>query len=211
MKLLALCALALLAAPAQAQTPPPGPRGVVDLEKAFSHEPDVREVHRWVQEESLTNPEAIQTWLKQSRAAAALPQLTLTYDYDNENNWGYGYTEVIPEEPEEYILEDQDQDRDHFGQARVRWDLNELIMSSEQIRVIAQAEDMVKLRDKLLEEATRIYFDRRRLQVELLLTPPPDVKGRMEAEVQLLELTARLDSLTGGRFSEGIQKTPEQP
>ena len=38
-------------------------------------------------------------------------------------------------------------------------------MSSERIRVISEAQDVVKLRDKVLRQATQIFFDRRRLQV----------------------------------------------
>ncbi len=77
-------------------------------------------------------------------------------------------------------------------------------MSSEQIRVINESQDIVKLRDKVLDEVTRLYFDRRRLQVELLLSPAGDLRTQLENELRLQELTANLDALTGGSFSASL-------
>jgi hypothetical protein len=77
-------------------------------------------------------------------------------------------------------------------------------MSSERIRVINEAQDIVKLRDKVLDEVTRLYFDRRRLQVDLLLNPPSDMKKLIDDELRLQELTANIDALTGGQFSASL-------
>ncbi len=62
----------------------------------------------------------------------------------------------------------------------------------------------MKLRDRLLTEVTRLYFERRRQQVALLLEPPAELRARVDAELRLLELTAGIDALTGGRFSGGL-------
>ena len=79
-------------------------------------------------------------------------------------------------------------------------------MSSERIRVINEAQDIVKLRDKVLEDVTRLYFDRRRLQVEQLLSPAGDLRSQLKNELRLQELTANIDALTGGRFSASLPK-----
>jgi hypothetical protein len=63
---------------------------------------------------------------------------------------------------------------------------------------------MVQLRDDVLNEVTRIYFERRRLQVEMLLSPPERVEDKIEKELRLQELTASIDALTGGFFSEKL-------
>jgi hypothetical protein len=78
-------------------------------------------------------------------------------------------------------------------------------MSSERIRVISETQDVVKLRDKILDEATRLYFDRRRLQVDILMNTG-DVKTQIKNELRLQELTAQLDAYTGGRFSKALKK-----
>ena len=57
-----------------------------------------------------------------------------------------------------------------------------------------------------LDEVTRLYFDRRRLQVEQLLSPPSDIKTQIKNELRLQELTASIDALTGGKFSAALPR-----
>ena len=65
---------------------------------------------------------------------------------------------------------------------------------------------MVELRDDIMNEVTRTYFERRRLQIDLLASPPQDLKLSLEKELRLQELTADIDALTGNYFSEHLQK-----
>ena len=88
---------------------------------------------------------------------------------------------------------------------RAKWNLDKLIMSSERIRVINEAQDVVKLRDKVLDEVTRLYFDRRQQQVDMLLNPAGDVKAQIKTELRLEELTAQINAYTGGRFTKALQ------
>jgi hypothetical protein len=67
------------------------------------------------------------------------------------------------------------------------------------------------LRDRSLEEVTRRYYERRRLQIELELTPPTDLGDRVRKELRLQELTADLDAFTGGWFSEKLEKAGRAP
>ncbi len=60
---------------------------------------------------------------------------------------------------------------------------------------------MVQLRDDILDEVTRTYFERRRLQIALLSQPPVDEKQALEKELRLHALTAMIDGVTGGYFS----------
>ena len=106
----------------------------------------------------------------------------------------------------EALIEDADTDKDNVYQVTLKWKLDDLVMSSERIRVISEAQDVVKLRDKVLRQATQIFFDRRRLQVELLLSPPGDLRAQVEDEIRLMELTAELDALTGGQFSRAAAR-----
>ncbi len=45
---------------------------------------------------------------------------------------------------------------------------------------------------------TRLHFERRRARVALLLEPPADPVARVQAELEVEQLGAELDALTGG-------------
>ena len=64
---------------------------------------------------------------------------------------------------------------------------------------------MVQLRDDIVDEITRTYFERRRLQIALLTNPPPDEQKALERELRVQELTALIDGLTGGEFSKRMK------
>lgn len=67
---------------------------------------------------------------------------------------------------------------------------------------------MVQLRDDILDEVTKIYFERLRVKMELDNLSIEDRKKRFEKELKLQELTASLDAFTGGYFSQQIKVTP---
>ncbi len=64
---------------------------------------------------------------------------------------------------------------------------------------------MVQLRDDILDETTSYYYERRRLQVELLQRSPEDPGEYIKKNLRIQELTANLDALTGARFSRDIR------
>jgi hypothetical protein len=63
----------------------------------------------------------------------------------------------------------------------------------------------VQLRDDILDEVTKIYFERLRVKMELDNISIEERKKRFEKELRIQELTASLDALTGGYFSEKVK------
>ncbi|MDP6933226.1 MAG: hypothetical protein QGG40_09940, partial [Myxococcota bacterium] len=138
-----------------------------------------------------------------ARKAYLMPSVTL--DWDKDLDLAEDYIYVVDDDGVAVAeLSSTDVDNDDSYGVRLQWRLDKLIMSSERIRVINEAQDIAKLRDKVLDEVTRLYFDRRRLQVEMLLTPASDLQGRLRNELRLQELTANLDAYTGGAFSGAL-------
>ena len=86
------------------------------------------------------------------------------------------------------------------------WELDRLIFEPQEMAVAREAVRTANLRDRVLDEVTRRYFERRRLQVDLELAPPTDLSDRVRKELRLQELTADIDAFTGGWFSDKLQK-----
>lgn len=175
----------------------------------FQGEPTIQQVHAWANEYASTSPLQVQRWLAQSVTFATLPEVTLEYRLQNDYDQGFEYQNADGADPVVgdtpiAVAENADQGQTQYYTVRLNWELDRLIMSSEKIRVINEAQDIVKLRDKVLAEATRLYFERRRLQVDRLLVPKTDLMARVKDELRLLELIANLDALTGGAFSGGV-------
>lgn len=194
--------LCLLVSPGQAADY----RNAEEVLAQFAGEPDIRAVHAMVLEYSKTDARYVEAWLAASKTAAALPELSLKYQYDNDYGNDYDYLTLSSDEEATASLSGADVDIGHGVEVKASWDLNKLVMSSERIRVISETQDIVKLRDKVLDEVTRLYFDRRRLQVDMLLNPG-DLKAQLKSQLQLQELTAQIDAYTGGRFTAALKRS----
>jgi hypothetical protein len=177
------------------------PRSVDEVLARFDKEPAIREVQQMVLDYSKTDNRYVDEWLRAAKNSAWLPEINLEYDYGQGN--GYDYLYEISEDGE---LDQSAVDLDHDVKVKAKWKLDRLVMSSDRIRVISETQDIVKLRDKVLEEVTRLYFDRRRHQVDMMLAPGGDLKAQLKAEMRLQELTAQLDAYTGGRFSGALPR-----
>jgi replication fork clamp-binding protein CrfC len=63
---------------------------------------------------------------------------------------------------------------------------------------------MVELRDNIMDEVTKLYFERIRVKMEMNNFSIEDIRKIQEKELKLEELTSSLDALTGGYFSSHI-------
>lgn len=167
----------------------------------FDSEPSIQDVQQMAMQYTHTHRDQVEKWLWASKNSAWLPELKLRYYYQDQFGQDFDYADGG-------AIDLQQGDTDVRWQAyvEVRWRLDDLVMSSEQIRVISETQDVVKLRDKVLSEVTRVYFDRRRLQVDMLLNPTKDLEARVENQLRLMELTAEVDAYTGGAFSSAVAR-----
>jgi len=69
----------------------------------------------------------------------------------------------------------------------------------------------VQLRDDVLDEVTRLFFERRHVQIDFLLRAPESLQESIERELKLQELTADIDALTGGYLSVSLKAENAQP
>ncbi len=85
---------------------------------------------------------------------------------------------------------------------KLTWDLPKLIFNAEELDVASLA----GLMEGILKESTRLYFMRRRLQVDMILTPPTDRASVLTKQLRLEELTGLLDAMTGGWFQKELAR-----
>jgi hypothetical protein len=87
-------------------------------------------------------------------------------------------------------------------EAALTFDLPRLVFAPEEVRLISVERWLAADQRRLVEEAIRLYFQRRKLLLERDRSPAPDA----ELEIAIAELEALLDALTDGAFSKALAK-----
>ncbi len=169
----------------------------------FSHEPSVEEIRQAAIEYAEVQPEKINKWRKAAASKALLPDLRVAYD--DAEDW-QSSTYFYKNTYEEQYLKDNDitAGNDKGWSVSLVWELGDLIYNSDQTSIDVRSRLMVQLRDDILNEVTRLYFERRRLQIEIISLQPTDFNSRLDTELRLQELTAGIDALTGSYLSKRL-------
>ncbi len=101
---------------------------------------------------------------------------------------------------------DRDQ-RDTRWRVRLIWDLRDFLYDNDQPRISTEARRLVELRQDVLQEINTYFFDRRRAQIEMMFSPPDDVRSKIDLQLQIARVTASIDALTGGYLSAELEKS----
>ncbi len=161
------------------------------------NEPTVRQVHQWAVDYAEVSPDKIKNWRALAGKRAFLPDLSVGLDRAEGElyHWDTGPN------PDNLL-----KGRDLLNwDVSLSWDLGDLVWSTDQTTIDSRSKLMVELREDILDQVTRLYFERRRLQAELAadaLEPAAEFDKQLRVE----ELTALLDAFTGGKFSREIAK-----
>ncbi len=162
----------------------------------FSHEPTILATQEQASDHAMNNPGVYSSWLSRASAAAALPdKLSGRYIYILDDDLNLRTTELTGTR-----TETKANDIRNAIQIDVQWDLAKLVFNPEEYRAAEKIGKIVERREDLLLSVNKLYFSRRRLQAELALSPPDDVLSA----VKIAALTADLDALTGGWFSNEV-------
>lgn len=174
-----------------------------DTRSLFDHEPSIEEIKEAAIDYAEVSPDKIRKWRKEAAHRAWLPDLRFAYDKGKDWQNSYTYYKVDGE----YVkYDDITKDRDKGWSISLTWELGDLIWNSAQTSIDARSRLMVQLRDDVLNEVTRLYFERRRLQYELFFSPPENIQEKIEKELRLQELTANIDALTGSYLSKRLNQ-----
>ncbi|MDD5238651.1 MAG: hypothetical protein PHU96_06825 [Candidatus Omnitrophica bacterium] len=165
----------------------------------YKDEPKINEIQQAAIKYAEVEPEKIKEWRKKAKMKAVLPRLTVGIDSSEADNY-----EIYTSATTRYVYEGPD-DKSSGWDITLSWELGDLIWSEAQTSIDVRSRLMVQLRDDILDEVTKIYFERLRVKIELDNLSIEDRKKRLERELKLQELTASLDALTGGYFSQQLK------
>ncbi|HOW36581.1 MAG TPA: hypothetical protein PL155_09260 [Candidatus Omnitrophota bacterium] len=163
----------------------------------WADEPSIREVHRMAIAYAEVGADKIRNWRRLAQARALMPEVSLDFDKTVTTALGstYDRTAIGPQD---------------WG-VNLKWDIAELVWSSEQTSIDSRSKLMVELREDILDQVTRLYFERRRLQADLVRDLSLGTQEREDKEMRVEELTALIDGFTGGEFSRRIEVCRQSP
>lgn len=201
---LALAAAAPLAA---AASPPPPPVVPLSPDAAAAEalalravlaiaarEPEVEVLQRAAAAIADRASDDLTDYPARARWSALLPRLTAEYRHDQAANrvvglQGSGEVDYLRLAPSDTVV------------LRVTWDLPSLAAAPGELQAGTQLAARAQRRAEAVEKVTRLFFERRRLRVALLVAPPADPVARAQGELEIARLAAEIDALTGGKLS----------
>ncbi len=171
----------------------------------FNSEPTVREVQQQAIAYMRVHPQDVDSWRLRARTNALAPRLTTQVQGDLNDD------RRTVEKPGDPTIVSQTNDQSGRLVVGAAWDLDRLVFEPQEMAVARESVRIANLRDRVLDEVTRRYFERRRLQIDLELSPPKDLADRVKKELRLQELTADMDAVTGGWFSQKLLESGTDP
>lgn len=189
-----LCALALLtAAPAFAQARFPA-HVQAELDR-LEDEPSIQEAQSAALQFFNVDPGSVEAMRTRASIKGLVPQIDARY----RQNWtglqiDSGNELLNDRDP--FLFDDVEGSVQEIS-VGARWDLPLLVFNAE----VLDVGSLAVLQEGVLKEVTRLYFTRKRLQIDLILEPPSDPATRMSKELRIAELTSTLDAMTGNLFS----------
>jgi len=169
-----------------------------DILRMFDHEPSIDEIKDAAIAYAEVSPDKIRKWRKAAANRAWLPDVSMKYG--SAKDWqssSYFYST----KDEKYKDDDITRGKDNDWYISLTWNLGDLIWDDVQTSIDNRSKLMVQLRDDVLNEVTRLYFERRRLQIDVVMYPPGNEKDYIDKDLRLQELTASIDALTGSFLS----------
>jgi len=178
--------------------------GAGTLELYLKNEPKISAVQQAAIKYAEVEPEKIIRWRKQAAKKAWLPKLSADLGRNTTDLWHWETgSSAIGQSGDDLLRRGKDSlDWD----VSVSWDFSELVWSDNQTSIDVRSRLTAQLRDDILDDVNKTYFERIRVKMELDNFSIEDRKKRLEKELRLEELTASLDALTGGYFSRESAK-----
>jgi photosystem II stability/assembly factor-like uncharacterized protein len=171
------------------------------MEEYFKYEPSIRKVQEEAIKYAEVSPEKILQWRKAAGKKAFFPQINIGLDRNSTDLWHWeggsttqNYDDILR------------RGKDNIDwDVSLSWDLGDLIWNDAQTNIDVRSKLMVELRDDILDQVNKLYFERIRVRSELDNLAIEDRYKRLQKQLKLEELTASLDALTSGYYSKQLR------
>ena len=170
------------------------------LASNFNNEPSIMQVQDMAIKYAEVHPDKISKWRQGAKYRAILPKVTFGIDKSASDTY-----DIYTSSSTSYAMSGP-RDLTEGWDILLSWDLADLVYNEHQTSIDVRSKLMAQLREEILNEVTRLYFERRRLQMKLAANEPIIETKKIDEELRLQELTASIDAMTGGAFSERIRK-----
>lgn len=175
-------------------------KGLKSFKITFDREPDFRELREAAMRFCDVSPKKITDWQRNSRIKALIPRVSVGIGKDRSTN-----TEIYTSATRDYSIVGPDDFSDSVD-VSISWDLGNLIYSDDQTNIDVRSRLNTQLRNDILDDLRRIYYERKRLQFDVMAAPPKDLRARVEKELRIQELTQAIDDLTGNYLSDHMRR-----
>lgn len=174
-------------------------RNLKSLKIVFDSEPCLKELQQAAMKFAELDPDKIKKWRNQARLKALVPKITVGMDKGSSTNY-----EIYTSATKDYVASAPD-DITNGVDVALSWELGDMIWSDDQNSIDVRSRLTTQLRNDILDDLRRLYYERKRLQFEIVTDPPKDMKARFEKELRIQELTSAIDDLTGNYLSEHMK------
>ncbi len=195
--------------------------GLVSAQPNFSQAPPIGLVHQQALSYAQIDLKEPQKWKKKAKISALLPRFQADFSHrvknlinvDIDDNVYVGSSGIVVG-PEESGYKEGSDLYQSFG-VRAVWSLNELIFNRDSLAVSQQKLKIMRERNLLLEIVNKHYYERKKLLGEIAILQEALIKQKTNAKLKhqfflkkiaVEKETASLDGLTGGWFSQQLNK-----
>ncbi len=159
--------------------------------------PSVREVQQAAIRYADADLGRIYRWRKKAAAKAWLPEVSCGLNRDAGDLWHWEGGSTSKDNDD--ILR---KGRDCVEwDVTCKWDLGELVWSSAQTDIDVRSRLLVQLRQQVVDDVTRLYFEYSRLLMEYSRLSAGDSNKRQDILLKIDEMAAGIDGLTDGYFT----------
>lgn len=131
-----------------------------------------------------------------------LPEMTLRLGHDHSRSHNEDYDEAFLSGGLRRLFDHTDDRSSGFDATlSIAWDFGDIVYHPESVDVSREMRELVELRDDVLDEIHHLYFERRRVLLELLELPEGRPFEAARLRLRADELAAGIDAWTGGWFS----------